>query len=227
VRIALIATRRAHALVEWTDELRKSTTARCTLDRPGPPIVHLFESQPKLASDAALRVVLFGSFRCRHCEQEWKIARMVRDRWGASIRFELRHHFPDAARSWFDDALEAECSGRQGRLSEYVQWRYSRSEPVRPLVAALDLEPSAFKRCIESSLTAVEILAQTQDAQRLGFRDAMPSWVVGRRPRQGFQGEDVLNQTIEAELEVLLRPGPPTRSESITPADANRGMMAR
>jgi hypothetical protein len=52
---------------------------------------------------------------------------------------------------------------------------------------------------VHSYRCAVREAADAEESLRLGFGEMIPSWVIGRRPRRGFQGDEVLDATIEAE----------------------------
>ncbi len=149
-------------------------------------------------------MIHFGSFGCRLCPDAWREHRGLEKRWGERIRLGFRHHFPDTALGPFEDALRAECSGRQGALDRFAAWRNdaAREGPpsAAPDVAAWGLDAAAFQRCVADPLTAVRVLADVDEARRLGFGEAVPSWVVGRRPRRGFQGAAILDETVASEI---------------------------
>lgn len=207
-RLALDTLHRGQARMAFLEELRRETVASCALALPKAPAVvtHLSSSA---AVGRLLPVYYFSNFSCRHCEQSWRLARRLADEHKGVIAMELRHHFPDTVAPLFEDAVAAECSARQGRLWAFAQWRLRHGpgtpEPG-PIAAAIGLDSAAFAACLADPRVAVKVLDDTQEALRLGFRGAVPSWVIGRRPRRGFQGEVVLERTITEEAAAWSAP---------------------
>jgi protein-disulfide isomerase len=76
---------------------------------------------------------------------------------------------------------------------------------------ALALDGATLAQCMADPETAVTVLDDTAEALRLGFREAVPSWVVGARPRRGYQKQDVIDRDI---AEQLAAPTASTGSES-------------
>jgi hypothetical protein len=114
------------------------------------------------------------------------------------VRIEFRHHFPDIDLALFTQALEAECAARQRRFWEYGDWRSS--EPSFGSVAeGVGLDAEVLDRCMKDPSVAVSVLDDTAEALRLGFREAVPSWIVGTHPLRGFQGQRDIDRTIEEE----------------------------
>jgi hypothetical protein len=199
-RLVLAAKRRADGRMAFFEKVRRETRGECRLELPGAPVAQLRAGSEKDSNAAAVRVLYFGALSCQLCERGWETLMRLRARWGNGIHVEFRHHFPDQARRPFEEALDAQCSARQERLWDYGKWRFSQAYVGAPLAPrALGLDAAAFETCRRAPRTAVEILDDTEEALRLGFREAIPSWVIGRRPRRGFQGDRVLDQTIETE----------------------------
>ena len=65
---------------------------------------------------------------------------------------------------------------------------------------ALGLDAQALAQCMAEPETAVDVLDDTAEALRLGFREAVPSWVIGARPRRGFQNQDVIDRDVDEQL---------------------------
>ena len=186
-RLALEAERRLPGRMAFVEGIRENTVGECALSLPAPPDVHVRGSGSTRGPRDALPVVLFTNFQCRHCPASFEILERLEARFAGRIRVELRHHFPDTFLPPFEDALAAACSGG---------WE-------RPP----DAGGSDFEACLRDPRTAVRVLLDTEEALRLGFRQAVPSWIVGSRPRRGFQGEAILAETIEAQLGVDSRKG--------------------
>jgi hypothetical protein len=183
VRLALAVARRVEDRMAYVQRLRRETRGTCVLERPPDPVVEMRgEGEPR--GQRPLRVAYFANFRCPHCAAGWATLRSLRDRFGPRIAIELRHHFPDVAWTTFRDALAAQCAARAGRLWDHVDGRYT-----------------APRACLDDPTTAVDVLSDTEEALRLGFREAIPSWVIGRRPRRGAQSEQTLATMIREELE--------------------------
>lgn len=199
-RLALEAQRRLAGRMAVLEGLRKSAVAECALSLPPPPTVSLRGQGSARGPSGALRVVLFGSFACQHCRVSFEILEALEARFAKRIQVEFRHHFPDTLLPPFEDAVSATCSGTQGRFFEFASARFATTGPAPVFEMPLDIDPGLLRECLRDPRTAVSVLNDTEEALRLGFRDALPSWVVGRRPRRGFQGEQILAKTIEQQI---------------------------
>ncbi len=208
VRLALELEARAQARLGFLEELRDATRGECGLARPAAPSVapRPRAGGPREPRGGGLPVIHFGAFRCRLCPDAWREHRALAERWGERVRLEFRHHFPDASRAAFEDALDAECSARQGRLDAYATWRTAGAPADTGPARALGLDAEGFARCRADPATAIRVLADVDEAQRLGFREALPSWVVGSRPRRGFQGAGTLDGSVTSELAAAEAP---------------------
>jgi|GEM_PF-2960720 len=226
-RLALNAERKVTATMAFVDRLRRTTSGRCSLSMPPPPVVHPVGSvlrprgqggsgaRPKdtatpstgaQGTGGKMAALYFGAFDCRHCEEGWRSFQRFQDRWQGKIEVRFRNHFPETVLPAFEDALGAECARGTGRLRRFGQWRLGtgRSPAVQldtaQLAKAIDLREAALSACMDDPRTAVAVLDDTEEALRLGFREAVPSWVIGRRPRRGFQGDRILDETVQEQL---------------------------
>jgi predicted DsbA family dithiol-disulfide isomerase len=145
-------------------------------------------------------IYYFGDFDCTNCRAGWQILRAAAARYAGRVRIEFLHHFPEADLALFDSALEAECAGRQGKFADYGEWRTS-SVQVGSALDAVGLDGARLEACMSESRTAVSVLEDTAEALRLGFREAVPSWVIGTQLRRGVQGQSALDLEIEEQLE--------------------------
>jgi len=199
-RFSLTAERRVDARVAFLEEVRADTVGQCALALPPAPMVTVRGVGPGGAPGGRLRVAYFGGFQCRDCAEGWQAADRLRDAWGDRIHVDVRHHFPAVAWPDFKVALEAHCSAWAGRLWEYVAWRTRVPAVEASPVYALDLDPAAFEICMQDPTSAVAVIADADEALRLGFREAVPSWVIGHRPWRSFQKDQVLNDSVQHEL---------------------------
>lgn len=203
VRLALTAVRRSEARMAWREALRGRTVASCSLAAPPKPRVTLRERAPTLQAGpggAGVPAVLFGAFRCRHCAATWETVSVLRADATVKLSLSFRHYFPDKSLLAFEDALAAECAGAQGRFRDYVAARLA-ADPASSGwggVVLPGLDAAQLASCAEDARTAVRILEDVEEGHRLGFGEAIPSWVVGERPRRGFQGEANLRDMIDA-----------------------------
>lgn len=197
-RVALEAARRGDERRHLVDEVRRKAKGSCSLELPAPPVADARGRGVGKGPTTGLRVQYFGGLRCSHCEGSWEILKGVHKRHTSDVRVEFRHHFPDTVLPLFEDAIALECSARQGKLWHFGDW-VARGGLTDSAARDLDLDEAAYRACLEDPKTAVKILDDTAEALRLGFRQAVPSWVVGRRPRRGYQGELAIEEAIERE----------------------------
>ena len=200
-RIGLEAKRRLPGRIAFLEGLRENTTGVCRLSMPAPPVVRVREEEGQgrivIGPEDGLPVYYFGHLRCRHCRRGIEILEKLKARYGERVRIEFRHHFPDTWLLPFEDALDATCQADPRHFFRFARTRVSK-DPGSQI--SLDKNDGKLEECRKDPRTAVRVLNDTQEALRLGFRDAVPSWVIGERPRRGFQGEALLIETIEKQL---------------------------
>ena len=144
----------------------------------------------------------FGNFACSECAAGWGILRHVLEAREKTVRVEFRHHFPETDGSLFREALEAECAAAQNKFWRYGDWRVS-DVPHPPLGAALQLDgidSTALASCMVDPRTAVTILQDTAEALRLGFREAVPSWVIGQHVRRGAVSQAQIDSDLDEQF---------------------------
>ena len=201
-RKALDAQRRADRRRAWTEKVRRETKARCDLQAPEPPRSEVRSHGITAGLPSGLPVYYFGNFDCTDCVAGWLTLRQVLATRDKTARVEFRHHFPETDGSLFTRALEAECAAAQNRFWQYGDRRAS-GAPHPPPGAALQLEgidSTALASCMVDPRTAVTILEDTAEALRLGFREAVPSWVVGNRVRRGATPQADIDRDIDEQL---------------------------
>jgi hypothetical protein len=198
-RLALDSVRRNDRRMAFLERIRREMHAECLLPMPKTPSAEVRTEGIATGPSEGLRVSYFGNFTCPSCPAGWEILTQLQSKYGRELRVAFHHHFPESDFRPFAIALEAHCTARQGRFFEYGSWRTS-TDGSGSAVDALGLDADGFARCAANPTTAVEILDDTAEALRLGFRDAVPSWVVGERPRRGFQGQGRIETAVEQQL---------------------------
>jgi predicted DsbA family dithiol-disulfide isomerase len=203
-RLALDEQRRNDRRRAWLEKVRRETQARCTLTMPPPPEGDVRAPGIALGAPGSLPVYYFANFACPNCSSGWQLLRAIASTYAGRARFMLLHHFPESDAELFSQALEAECAAQQGHFEDYGDWRTS---PLRlgSAVASIGLDPERLESCTSDPRIAVSVLDDTAEALRLGFREAVPSWVVGGHLRRGIQQQNALERDID---EQLARPAP-------------------
>jgi len=199
------ARRRADRRRAWLEKVRRESRARCELPVPPAPVGDVRSHGISAGAPGALPVYYFGNFACPHCVSGWQTLRQTLSAHEKAVRVEFRHHLPETDVALFNQALEVECTAAQGRFWAYGDWRVSTApQPVPGAVLQLEgVDPVALASCMADARTAVEVLDDTADALRLGFREAVPSWVVGERIRRGDLSQtqidrDIAEQSVKA-----------------------------
>ncbi len=168
----------------------------CSLSLPEPPVVTVRGVGPSIGPIDAMPVRYFGTFDCNGCLDSLQSFLELRERYGDRVRIEFRHHFAESSVDPFNQARAAVCAHRQDSFWGYLRLQLGPGKNADP-ARALVLDRESFTRCMTDARSAVAVLDDTAEALRLGFEEAIPSWVIGVRPRRGFQGERVLAETIE------------------------------
>lgn len=252
--LALQALRQGDARMELVERLRAATTGRCTLDLPSAPVVaratlkmgdlnalDARTAPPEPAARATpttsatgaspqhntrLPVAYFANFRCRQCKNGWDVARDTLRAYDERIDFSFVHHFPATVEPMFADALAAQCASQAGKLDAWAK-AYFANAAARPTAKQLGLDNKQFDACIADAATAVKVLADTDEGLRMGFREAVPSWVIGRRPRRGYQRAAIVAATIDEELEATCSLGFRNHSGAVGTRDRAAGELPK
>jgi len=198
-RNAIDTRRRADRRRAWTEKVRRETQSHCDLTMPESPRSEVRTHGITSGPPDGLPVYYFGNFACSDCAAGWQTLRRTVTTHDKRVRVEFRHHFPETDGTLFAQALEAECAAAQNRFWQYGDWRVSSPATLVPGEALqLDgIDSTAFAGCMVDPRTAVTVLEDTAEALRLGFREAVPSWVVGDRMHRGATAQGDIDRDID------------------------------
>jgi len=164
---------------------------------------------PKGNPNAVVVVQEFADLQCPACRAAHSsISTPLIEKYGDTIRFDIMH-FP--LRSIHRFALEAgeasECAADQGKFWEFVDLAYEKqqelsSESLGVWAAELELNMTAFNRCMSSHAKRDIVLADYEAGRVLEVRGTPTFFVNGQRVQTGF---DTISASIDAELERLTQ----------------------
>jgi protein-disulfide isomerase len=213
VRDALAGRRRAQAELALRDRLRATIAARLLVAPNVPP--RLDASGARSGPEGPPVVLLaYTNLRCTLCaETERALAALEQGGLSRRVRIERRPHFPEAALPLLEDAIAARCAaaqGRDGALRDGILTALASGGGADGAAVAAAVAPDreALARCLGDPGVRAQVLAQREEAERLGL-DATPSFLVNGLPLVGFQGRERLETTIAAELAARADGDPP------------------
>lgn len=166
--------------------------------------------------NAPVTVRVFSDFTCPGCRMfAQNTEPLLRATFVDSGKVRLVYHdLPlggEGQHRWgFLGARAARCADEQGRFWEYhdllfdrqTEWSASGSAPVDALVGyadLLDMDPEAFRACVESDRHADVVTANGMMAIQLGV-GSTPTVFVGSRSVPGWSDWDEVRGAVEREL---------------------------
>lgn len=133
---------------------------------------------------APLTLVEYLDFECPFCARATGVGRELRERFGDSLRYVVRHlPLPDVHPHAEQAAMAAEAAGAQGRFWEMHDLLFSRQDRLEPehlvsYAAELDLDVDRFLEDLSDERLAVRIREDVAGADASGARGT-PTFFVG------------------------------------------------
>jgi protein-disulfide isomerase len=166
------------------------------------------DDDPVLGSDTApITLIEFSDFECPYCTK-WhnEVFEPLMESYGDQIRFVYRDFPLNQIHSEAQPAAEAaNCANEQGKYWAYHDLLFKggtqalNSENYIRYAEELDLDIDDFKECIESNRYVEEIMADHDEATKLGVRST-PTFFINGMAVVGAQPFEVFKRIIDKEL---------------------------
>lgn len=167
--------------------------------------VSIGDSPVKGAADAWVTIVEFTDFQCPHCGRVQGTLERLRERYGAELRFVVKHApLPQHADAQ-PAALAAECAGAQGQFWPYAKLLFARQtelgdEAYRAWASELPgVDAARFEACLSGAEPSPRIERDQALAARLGV-EGTPTFFVNGRKLEGARGLSAFTERIDEEL---------------------------
>ncbi|MFN2530599.1 MAG: thioredoxin domain-containing protein [Pyrinomonadaceae bacterium] len=204
LRLDLEAQARLKNYRDAVAKLREAAQVQLMLDEPrlnaGEAPAEMVSKGPRTAP---VVVREFSDFQCPYCKEvQDVIARLLKE-YPTRVRLVFTNLPLDIHSQSFPSARAAYCAGKQGRFWDYHDALFA-SRNISPdffqrLSEQLGLNTVLFEKCLGSDESNAAVLADLQEARRLGIAGT-PTFIVNGRVLRGAQTFDAFKTLIEEEL---------------------------
>lgn len=206
IRLDLEAQARLKRYRQELTKLKTAASIEVFLDEPRLPIPRSTDFASKGPPGAEVVITEFSDFQCPYCRAVQSTLRQLLREYGERIRLDFKHlpleQHPLATVS----AQAAFCGGKQGRFWEYHDALFSSEELTREFldIAATtsNLKLPLFKACLASAESRLSVIADLQEAKRLGI-DSTPTFLINGKLLRGAASLDQFKLIIDRELKSL------------------------
>ena len=206
IRLDLEAQRRMKRYREELAKLKEAATIEIFHDEPRLPIPRPSDFASTGPRRAEIVITEFSDFQCPYCRAVQSTLKQLLREYGERIRLDFKHlpleQHPLATVS----AQAAFCGGKQGRFWEYHDALFSSEDFSRESleIAATKtyLKLPLFQECLASSESRMAIIADLQEARRLGI-DSTPTFLINGKLLRGAANLDQFKLIIDRELKSL------------------------
>ena len=156
---------------------------------------------------APVTIVEFSDFQCPYCRSVQPTLKRLAEVYGDKVRLVYKHlPLTDIHPRAMPAALAAFCAGEQEAFWQYHDVLFA-SDDLSPewlgkTAARLGLNLPRFESCLGSEKARAAILADAQEARRLGI-NGTPTFVINGKPVGGAVGFDDFKGIIDRELKSL------------------------
>lgn len=158
---------------------------------------------PDLGSAGSDRkMIVFANYHCPYCKEANNKINLLKEKYKDKISVQFRFSMQEPESSMvFLSALAAGCANDQKKFAEYHQELFNNPpmevKQLSTIAESLGLNMKEFTPCLESMKHKKDILADTAEAEKLGFNSQAMAFVNGhmlqiQEPLETF--EAILNQ---------------------------------
>ena len=203
IRLDLEAQSRLKRYREELTKLRKTLNVQVLFDEPRLPVPAQTGFASTGASTAEVVITEFSDFQCPYCKAVQPTLKQLLREYGSRVRLDFKHLPLEQHAMAAASAQAAFCSGKQGRFwqyhdalfaTEFISKDFLQSAAIR---AGLQLE--AFQACLDSPESRDAILADRQEAKRLGI-ESTPTFLINGKLLRGAASLDQFKLIIDREF---------------------------
>jgi len=178
--------------------------------------VPIDDSPAEGPAGAWVTIVEFTDFQCPFCARAQETLRLLREKYGKSVRFVRKHNplpFHPHARS---AALAAECANEQGRFWPYSRILFERQSQLGPEAYAAwarevpGMDVDRFEACTARSEPSPRIARDQALAAKVGA-NGTPTFFINGRRLVGAQPLEPFAALVDEELAKAKASGIPAK----------------
>lgn len=184
------------------DELRRGAAIDIRLEDPRIAHDETASLAPRRGRDDAKVVITeFADFQCDYCRDGERNVNRILDDFGNDVALVYRHLPLAAHPAAFSAAQASFCAGEQGHFWEYHD-ALLRGSTVTPelldrTATALKLDSARFGSCRASEASRLAVIADMQEAKRLGVSDT-PTFVINGKIVRGAHFDELQHTVLDA-----------------------------
>jgi protein-disulfide isomerase len=204
-RMILETSARIEGLKAALAKLRAQARVETLLSEPARPKLEISSTGPsKGPADAPVTIIEYSDFECPFCKQAASTLRNVVRQYGDKVRLVYKHMPLSIHPQAFQAAQAAVCAAEQGKFWEYHDVIFARGENLtedilRKHAAIVGLESGAFDKCLGSQSSRAAVLADVEEAKRIGV-SGTPTILVNGKILRGAVAFEVLKGAIDQAL---------------------------
>lgn len=188
---------------EGLAQLRKTLNVQVLFDEPRLPVPPRTDFASTGSAAAEVVITEFSDFQCPYCKAVQPTLKQLLREYAGRVRLDFKHlpleQHPLAAAS----AQATFCGGKQGRFWEYHDALFATDfiseDFLQTTAIRLGLQLQAFQTCLDSPESRAAILADRQDAKRLGI-ESTPTFLINGKLLRGAASLDQFKLIIGREL---------------------------
>jgi predicted DsbA family dithiol-disulfide isomerase len=185
-------------------KLRNSSKIDLFLEEPRlPPVARRNRAASNGPENARVVITEFSDFQCPYCREVQPALKRVLSEYPNDVRLDFKHMPLEIHPFAFASAQAALCGGEQGVFWQFHDALFESerlsSEIFSKLANEMNLESNRFQVCLTSPETRAAVLADLEEARRLGI-NGTPSFIVNGKQLRGAVSFEVLKASIEREL---------------------------
>jgi protein-disulfide isomerase len=187
--------------------LREKANVEVLIEEPRLKLLNASDTTTSRGPAGAKVVITeFSDFQCPYCRQVQGTLKEVLKQHADDVRLEFKHLPLDGHPFAFTAARSAFCGGKQGAFWKFHDALFDSTslthQTVETISQNLGLNQTEFAACLESQESQAAIMADLQEARRLGL-DGTPSFIINGRPLLGAATVVEFNEAIARELNKL------------------------
>lgn len=197
--------------------LKDAAKIRVSLAEPRVSINSGTTSPIRGPKDALITITEFSDFECPYCRETRGAIRQVLAAYPDKVRVVFKHLPLDTHAQAFTAARAAFCAGEENRFWQFHDELFAANElttdSLEKIASGVGLSGDKFKVCINSEASRAAVVADLNQAKRLGI-NSTPTFVINGRLLRGALTFESLKQIIDQELELISNATKPAGAAS-------------
>ena len=203
LRLDLESQARLKRYREELEKLRAEANIQLLLSEPRLPAPKASRSASKGPTDAQVVITEFSDFQCPYCKVVQPVLKEVLQRYPNQVRLDFKHLPLEQHPAATISAQAAFCGSKQGAFWPYHDALFASDELSKEFLDrtanALGLNLDSFRMCLASQESRMAVMADLQEARRLGITST-PTFLINGKLIRGVVALEQFKAAIDHEL---------------------------